>query len=70
MTAGGWYQRGLLRERRYRRGSPAAASAYSVLAPDAVAQEGVLTGFTVTTNAADMAIVSMMIQDSIAGYRG
>jgi hypothetical protein len=43
---------------------------FSVLAPDAVAQEGVLTGFTVTTKAADMAIVSMMIQDSIAGYRG
>jgi hypothetical protein len=45
-------------------------NAYSVLAPDAVAQEGVLTGFTVTTNVADMAIVSMMMQDSIAGYRG
>lgn len=46
------------------------ASAYSIFQPDAVAQEGVLTGFTLTTNAADMAIVSMMIQDSIAGYRG
>ena len=45
-------------------------SAYSVLAPDAVGQSGVLTGFTVTTNAADMAIVSMMIQDTIAGNRG
>jgi hypothetical protein len=45
-------------------------SAYSVLAPDAVAQQGVLTGFTVTTNVADMAIVSMMMQNSIAGYRG
>jgi hypothetical protein len=46
-------------------------SAFSVLMPDSqVAQQGVLTGFTVTTNAADMAIVSMMIQDSIAGYRG
>ncbi len=44
--------------------------AYSVFAPDAVSQQGVLTGFTVTTNAADMAIVSMMIQDTIAGYRG
>ncbi len=43
---------------------------YAVLAPDAVAQQGVLTGFTITTNAADMAIVSMMIQDSMAGYRG
>jgi hypothetical protein len=45
-------------------------TAFSIFAPDAVAQKGVLTGFTVTTNAADMAIVSMMIQDSMAGYRG
>ena len=45
-------------------------SAYSVLLPDAVGQQGVLTGFTVTTNVADMAIVSMMIQDTIAGNRG
>jgi len=29
-----------------------------------------LTGFTISTNAADMAIVSMMIQDTIAGNRG
>lgn len=43
---------------------------FSLFAPAAVAQEGVLTGFTGTTNAADMAIVSIMIQDSIAGYRG
>ncbi len=43
---------------------------YAVLAPDAVAQQGVLTGFTITTNAADMAIVSMMIQDTVAGNRG
>ena len=34
---------------------------YSVLAPDAVAQAGVLTGFTITTNSADLAIVTMMI---------
>jgi hypothetical protein len=46
------------------------ASAYSVFPPDAVAQAGVLTGFTLTTNSADMAIVSMMIQDTIAGNRG
>ncbi len=43
---------------------------FSVFAPDAVAQSGVLTGFTGTTNSADMAIVSMMIQDTIAGNRG
>ena len=46
------------------------ASAYSVFAPDAVGQTGVLTGFTVTTNAADMAIVSMMIHDELGTYRG
>ncbi len=43
---------------------------YSVFQPDAVGQQGVLTGFTLTTNAADMAVVSMMIQDTIAGNRG
>jgi hypothetical protein len=43
---------------------------YSVLASEAVDQFGVLTGFTISTNAADMAIVSMMIQDTIAGNRG
>jgi hypothetical protein len=43
---------------------------YSVLAPEAVDQFGMLTGFTISTNAADMAIVSMMIQDTIAGNRG
>ena len=45
-------------------------TSYSVLPPTAVAQQGILTGFTVTTNAADMAIVSMMIHNEIAGYRG
>ena len=45
-------------------------TSYSVLPPTAVAQQGILTGFTVTTNAADLAIVSMMIQDTIAGERG
>jgi hypothetical protein len=43
---------------------------YSVFQPDAVAQNGVLIGFTATTNAADMAIVSMMIHNEVAGYRG
>jgi hypothetical protein len=46
------------------------AGSYAVLAPEAVAGAGVLTGFTITTNAADMAIVTMMIHDEIAGYRG
>lgn len=47
-----------------------AGSSYSVLEPTAVAQTGILTGFTVKTNAADMAIVSMMIHDEVGGYRG
>lgn len=41
-----------------------------VLAPTAVGQNGVLTGLTVQTEAADMAIISMMIQNSIIEYRG
>jgi hypothetical protein len=45
-------------------------NSYAVLGAEAVAGQGVLTGFTVTTNAADMAIVSVMIHDEIAGYRG
>jgi hypothetical protein len=45
-------------------------SIYTVLGPTAVAQSGSLTGFTITTNAADVAVVSVMIQDEIAGYRG
>ena len=44
--------------------------ALTVLAPDAVGEQGILTGFTITTSCADMAIVSAMIQDSMAGYRG
>lgn len=43
---------------------------FSVFVANAVAQEGILTGFTVTTNAGDVAIVSMMIHNEIAGYRG
>ena len=45
-------------------------SGFLVVSPTAVSQKGVLTGFTAKTNAADMAIVSMMIHDEIAGYRG
>jgi hypothetical protein len=41
-----------------------------VLAPTAVGQNGALTGITVQTEAADMAVISMMIQNSIMEYRG
>lgn len=41
-----------------------------VLAPSSVGQNGALTGLTVQTEAADMAILSMMIQNEVAAYRG
>lgn len=41
-----------------------------VLEPTAVAQNGVLTGLTVQTQAADMAIISMMMQNQVAAYEG
>jgi len=41
-----------------------------VLEPTGVAQNGALTGLTVQTEAADMAIISMMIQNSVIDYRG
>jgi hypothetical protein len=43
---------------------------FSVSAPAAVGQSGVLIGFTLTTSAADMSLVSAMIQPAIAGNRG
>ena len=43
---------------------------YSVVSAQAVAQSGVLTGFTMTTSSADMALVSAMIHDEVGGYRG
>jgi hypothetical protein len=47
-----------------------AGVSYSILTPTAIQGEGILTGFTVKTNSADMAIVSMMMKDEVAGYRG
>jgi hypothetical protein len=41
-----------------------------ILEPTEVGQNGALTGLTVQTEAADMAIISMMIQNSIIAYRG
>lgn len=41
-----------------------------VLEPTAVGQNGALTGLTVQTEAADMAIISMMIQNEVTAYRG
>lgn len=41
-----------------------------VLEPTAIAQNGRLSGLTVQTEAADMAIISMMIQNEVEGYAG
>jgi len=41
-----------------------------VFDPQAIGQHGVLNGFTVSTNADDAAIISMMIQPEVVGYRG
>jgi hypothetical protein len=46
------------------------ANQFSISEPDSVGTNGVLNGFTVTTNSADVAIISMMIQPDMAGYRG
>lgn len=41
-----------------------------IAAPQAVAQKGRFTGMTIRTGAADMAMISTMLQDEIIEYRG
>jgi hypothetical protein len=41
-----------------------------VLQPQAIGQQGALTGLTMSTTVADMAIVSMSMRDEIVQYRG
>ncbi len=41
----------------------------SIMPPTAVGQVGALTGMTVNTDADDLVIVSLMMQDEIVGYR-
>lgn len=41
-----------------------------ILDPTAVAQNGVLTGLTVETEAADMAIIQLILRNEIGDYRG
>lgn len=41
-----------------------------VFPPTAIGQQGALTGLTLTTNAADMSLISIMISDQIQNYRG
>jgi len=45
-------------------------TSFALSAPDAIGNTGALTGFTITTNAADMALISSMISDTIPAYRG
>lgn len=47
-----------------------AAGDISVFGPTAVAQQGVLTGLTISTTAADMALVSVAVGETIMQYRG
>jgi hypothetical protein len=42
----------------------------TAMAPDAIGQNGVLLGFTLTTSAADMAIISMKLAPLLVAYRG
>lgn len=44
--------------------------AYSLFAPQAVGQNGVLIGMTVQTQCADMALISVMMDAKIGPYRG
>jgi hypothetical protein len=47
-----------------------AATGYFEIPPEAVGQQGIMTGLTITTSAADMSLVSVALQDEIVGYRG
>ncbi len=42
----------------------------AVFAPTSIAQNGVITGITLSTHAADMTVISLMIRDEITQYRG
>jgi hypothetical protein len=46
-----------------------AATGYYVMPPSAIGQQGVLTGFTVQTSAADITLVALKMLDEIVGYR-
>jgi hypothetical protein len=46
------------------------ATGYFEIPPEAIGQQGIMTGLTITTSAADMSLISVAVQDEIAGYRG
>lgn len=45
-------------------------TSFALSDPQAIGITGALTGMTITTDAADMALISASLQDSIQGYRG
>lgn len=47
-----------------------AGSGITVIPPTAIGQQGVLQGFTVETECADMALISLAMDSKIVGYRG
>lgn len=47
-----------------------AVAGYFVTPPQAIGQQGILTGFTITTTAPDMALISSKIAADLVGYRG
>jgi len=47
-----------------------ASAGYFEIPPEAVGQQGVMMGLTITTNAADLSLVSVALQEEIVGYRG
>lgn len=47
-----------------------ASTGYNIVGPQAVGQQGVFTGMTLKTNAADMAVILAMLESDIVGYRG
>jgi hypothetical protein len=46
------------------------STGYAIFPPEAIGQQGVLTGLTAQTSSADMSIVSLALQDEVVGYRG
>jgi hypothetical protein len=47
-----------------------AVAGYFEVPPQAIGQQGVMTGLTITTQAADMNLISVALQDEIVGFRG
>ncbi len=46
------------------------ASGYFEIPPEAVGQQGVMMGLTITTSAADLSLVSVALQEELVAYRG